>query len=247
MGNEGSTGARPDAGFKDVALIHDLPRMVLIIEKWFERSIVRSTPRSSRHHCCRILLDGREVGRCASFPSTPMYIDPKRSNSTITVQLFANDCTFGVKDVEDVESIPPSSETSLDPEKTGVEETGLNDSIDLVASLDLNKGLCGELSFEVGRLVQYGAPLYTSLCLGLHPGNSQKSKEETLLRHSRQQQTPVSQGFASQSSSHLESTPKVAGLARALRQTLEEYWSRSSTFVAWVVTVLYQQNGKCRV
>lgn len=182
MGNEGSTGARPDAGFKDVALIHDLPRMVLIIEKWFERSIVRSTPRSSRHHCCRILLDGREVGRCASFPSSPMYIDPKRSNSTITVQLFANDCTFGVKDVEDVESIPPSSETSLDPEKTGVEETGLNDSIDLVASLDLNKGLCGELSFEVGRLVQYGAPLYTSLCLGLHPGNSTKEQRRDLAQ-----------------------------------------------------------------
>jgi len=183
MGNEASVTSAPVDGslvtpkqLDQKSSLMQLPKLVLMINKWLNPSIscpgsracLAGVPR------CVVLLDNQEVGNTECYPSPPLYIRPKRPDTNLTLRFFPAQ-EEAAEDQEPPDNsglaeftMPPLEDLEQIPSEKLVSEFGdsNNDFDEELHSQPLSDALV-ELTFQINLLIQFGLPLYTSMCLGL--------------------------------------------------------------------------------
>jgi len=190
MGNETSKSETP----RDAVEFVHLPPMVLIIEKLVHSGLCDEFSENGEPliPCCTVSIDGKQAGIASAFPSYPLHIKPDGSDSQISFQLYSqhrqelaliqNDprLTNNSDPQAGALALVTKTEDSSDPgkEDQSASEEDITTLVALPADEDKQLVLANqetsatavlaEVSFPISRLVKYGAPLYTSLCLGMY-------------------------------------------------------------------------------
>lgn len=135
-------GNEPSQALGDARLKNGvLPRIALIVEKWINANNVSEAGTVGEHGMptCVVFIDNVEITRVIRYPSDPIQISPKKMSANLRLRFYAK----------------------VEEDKTATASTEVATTI--------NSEATGEIIITLGKLLQFGLPLYTSLCLGVSP------------------------------------------------------------------------------